>query len=218
MPWDALATVELEYPLAHVVEEVAVVGYGDDCTLILLQMLLEPVDALGVEVIGGLVEEQHVGFLKEQAAESHAAALTTREVGDGQVASRTAQGCHGAVEFGVHIPCVGGVDDVLDLGLTLHELVHLVGVAVVLLFAKLAVDFFVFGEGVIDLLHAFHHVLLDGLGLVEWWVLWQIAHAVAGAPYHLALCGLFQSGDNLHQGRFTGAIQTDDTYLGTIEE
>ena len=55
MPWDALATVELEYPLAHVVEEVAVVGHGDDCAFILLQMLLEPVDALGVEVVGGLV-------------------------------------------------------------------------------------------------------------------------------------------------------------------
>ena len=40
LPWNTLATVQLQNPLAHVVEEVAVVGNGDDGTLILLQVLL----------------------------------------------------------------------------------------------------------------------------------------------------------------------------------
>ena len=56
LPWNTLATVQLQNPLAHVVEEVAVVGYGDDRTLILLQVLLQPVDALSIQVVGRLIE------------------------------------------------------------------------------------------------------------------------------------------------------------------
>ena len=128
MPGDALATVELQDPLAHIVEEVAVVGNGNHRALILLEVLLEPVDTLGVEVVGGLVEQQHVGLLQQQAAEGHASALTTREVGNGQVALWAAKGGHGAVELRVHVPRVGSVDEVLHLRLSRHQLVHLVGV------------------------------------------------------------------------------------------
>ncbi len=199
VPWYALATVELQDPLAHVVEEVAVVGNGDYRSLILLQVLFQPVDALGIEVVGRLVEQQHIGLLQEQTAEGHAAALTTGEVGNGQVALRAAQCCHGAVELGIHVPCVGGVDNVLHFSLALHQLVHLVGVGIVFLHTELLVYLFVFGKGVIRALHALHYVLLHGLCLVEWRILRQIAHAVSRAPHHFALCRLLQSGDDFHE-------------------
>src|SRR5262249_41622720 len=48
----ALAAVELEDPLRDVVEEVAIVGDRDDRALEALEHLLEPGDALGVEVVG----------------------------------------------------------------------------------------------------------------------------------------------------------------------
>ncbi len=50
------------------VEEIAVVRDGDYRTGILLQVLLEPVDGFGVEMVGRLVKEKHVGLLEEQAA------------------------------------------------------------------------------------------------------------------------------------------------------
>ena len=56
-PGDALAAVELEDPTGDVIEEVAVVGDADDGAGVLLEVLLEPVDGLGVEVVRGLVEE-----------------------------------------------------------------------------------------------------------------------------------------------------------------
>ncbi len=62
LPGDALATVELKNPASHVVEEVAVVGHGNHSALILVEVLLEPVDRLGVEVVGGLVEQEHIGL------------------------------------------------------------------------------------------------------------------------------------------------------------
>ena len=58
---DAAAAVQLEDPLGDVVEEVAVVGDGHDGARILLQEALQPLDALGVEVVGRLVEQQQVG-------------------------------------------------------------------------------------------------------------------------------------------------------------
>ena len=58
-----MAAVHLADPLGHVVEEVAVVRDGEHRALVLVEELLEPQDRLGIEVVGGLVEEQQVGGL-----------------------------------------------------------------------------------------------------------------------------------------------------------
>ena len=56
-PGYAFATVEFQYPSSHVVEEVSVVGDGNDGALVLVEMLFEPVDALCVKVVGWLVKQ-----------------------------------------------------------------------------------------------------------------------------------------------------------------
>ena len=193
-------------------------GDGYHRALVLLEVLLEPVDALGVEVVGGLVEQEHVGLLKEEAAEGHPAALTSREVRHGRVSCGTAEGGHGAVEARVDIPCVRGVDYVLHLSLTLHQFVHLVRVAVVFFEAEFLVYLIIFFKGIVHLLHALHHVLLDRLVLVERRVLRQVAHAVARAPHHIAARRLLDAGDDLEERRFARAVETDDAYLGAVEE
>ena len=50
-----LAAVDFANPLRDVVEEVAVVGDGQDGTGVFGQVLLQPQDGFGVEVVGGLV-------------------------------------------------------------------------------------------------------------------------------------------------------------------
>ena len=74
-----LAAVELEDPAGDVVEEVAVVGDGDDGALVLLEEALEPRDRLGVEVVRRLVEQQQVGRGEQQPAERDAPALAAGE-------------------------------------------------------------------------------------------------------------------------------------------
>src|SRR5205085_9864747 len=59
-------------PASDVVQEVAVVGDGHDGAGELLEVLLEPRHALGVEVVGGLVEQQqkmeeHTSELQSQS-------------------------------------------------------------------------------------------------------------------------------------------------------
>ena len=79
LPGDAGATVELEDPAGHVVEEVAVVGHRDDRARVLLQGPLEPGDRLGVEVVGRLVEEEQVGPGQQQPAQRDPPALAARQ-------------------------------------------------------------------------------------------------------------------------------------------
>ena len=74
------AAVELEDPAGDVVEEVAIVGDGDDGALVLGEVALEPRDRLGVEVVGGLVEQQQVGRAEQQPAQRDAAALAAGEL------------------------------------------------------------------------------------------------------------------------------------------
>src|SRR6185503_17824528 len=52
---DARAAVELEDPLRRVVEEVAVVRHRDDGAGEALEEPFEPLDALRIQVVGGLV-------------------------------------------------------------------------------------------------------------------------------------------------------------------
>src|SRR6478735_3759705 len=98
------ALVELEDPLGDVVQEVPVVGDGDDGAGVLLEVLLEPEHALGVEVVGGLVEEQQVGRLEEELAEGDAALLTTGQDGDVRVRRRAAERVHRLLELRVEVP------------------------------------------------------------------------------------------------------------------
>ena len=67
--------IELEDPVHDIVEEIAVVGDEDDVAGIVDQMLFEPLDALGVEVVGRLVEQQDAGLLEQQPRQRDAALL-----------------------------------------------------------------------------------------------------------------------------------------------
>ena len=72
---NALPSIELERPFGDVLEEIAVVGDHDHGARIVAQMMLEPGDALGIEMVGRLVEQKDVRLRQEQLAERHAPLL-----------------------------------------------------------------------------------------------------------------------------------------------
>ncbi|SKZ66824.1 30S ribosomal protein S5 [Mycobacteroides abscessus subsp. abscessus] len=154
-----LAAVDLADPFRDVVEEVAVVRHRENCAGVRRQELLEPQHALGVEVVGRLVEQQQVGLGQQQLAQRDAAALTTRQVGDRRIAGRTAQRVHGLVDLRVEIPGVGVVEVLLELAHLLHEFVGVVG-------GEQLGDLVEAVELLLDLAHPLFDVLLDRLLLV----------------------------------------------------
>ena len=115
-----MAAVELEDPARGVVEEVAIVRHRDHGAGKALQELLEPLHALGVEVVGRLVEQQQVGLRQQQPAERDAALLAAGEHVDLLLPRRQAQ------RVGRDLELVGaaGVEHRLELGLLLGELVE----------------------------------------------------------------------------------------------
>ena len=217
-PWDSLTTVELENPTGHMVEEIAVVGDGDDSAGILVQVLLKPVDRLGVEMVGRFVEKQNVGLLEKKTAESHAAAFTAGEGGDCLIVGRTLERVHGALELAVDIPGVGSVEMVLQFGLTRDKGLHLVGVFEDIGVGKGFVDLVEFGQHVHNGLHSLAHNFNDGFVGIELRILLEIADSVARRENNLALITLVDSGYNLQQSRLPGAVKADNADLGSVEE
>jgi hypothetical protein len=182
LPGNAVAAVELEDPAGDVVEEIAVVRHGDHGAGVLVQETLQPGHRLRVEVVGRLVEQQHVGARQQQAAQRDAAPLAARQPGDVGLPGRQAQRVGGDLHGAVGGVPAGGLQQVLQLGLLLGEGVEIrvrLGIGGVdLVQARLrALDV---AERVLDVAA---HVLVR----VELRLLFQVADADAGLGARLAL-------------------------------
>ena len=99
LPRNAVAAVEFEDPLGGVVEEVAVMGDRDHGAGVAGEELLQPLDRLGVEVVGRFVEQQHVRLLQQQPAQRDAALLAAGQLADHRVPRRQAQRVGGDFEL-----------------------------------------------------------------------------------------------------------------------
>ena len=111
------------------VQEVAIVGDGDDRPRVLLEEALEPIDRFGVEVVGWLVEQEQVGVAEEEAGERDATLFAAGQRGDAGVVGRAAQGVHRDVDVALEVPGIGSGDLVLERGLLGADLL-VVGVGV----------------------------------------------------------------------------------------
>ena len=78
LPWNAVAAVKFQNPLGSVVQEVAVVRDADHSAREALQELLQPLHRFGIQVVGGLIQQQHVGLGQQQAAQRHTALFAAR--------------------------------------------------------------------------------------------------------------------------------------------
>ena len=63
------AALEMPDTGGYFVDYVVVVGYQEDSAVVTLQADVEGVDGFEIEVVGGLVENQEIGFLQHEAAE-----------------------------------------------------------------------------------------------------------------------------------------------------
>ncbi len=66
---------------ADVVEKVPVVRDGDEGAVVADEEVLEPMDGLEVEIVGGLVEQQRLGVAEEGLGEQDADLLAALQLG-----------------------------------------------------------------------------------------------------------------------------------------
>ena len=74
-PRDAAAAIQFEDPAGDVIQEVPIVRHGHDRARILRQVPFQPRHGLGVQMVGGLVQQQQIGPLQQQLAQRHAPPL-----------------------------------------------------------------------------------------------------------------------------------------------
>ena len=62
---DHLPARDFQRAVRHIIYKGTVMTHKDDCTRRLGQELLQPLNRLDIEVVGGLVKQEHIGFLEE---------------------------------------------------------------------------------------------------------------------------------------------------------
>ena len=68
------------------------------------QMAFEPIDGLGVEMVGRLVEQQEVGLLEQKPAERDAAPFAARQLRHVGIVGRAAERVHRLLDLALEIP------------------------------------------------------------------------------------------------------------------
>ena len=208
-----LAAVELEDPARDVVEEVAVVGDGDDGALVRLEEALEPGDRLGVEVVRRLVEEQQVGRGEEEPAERDPAPLAAGERRHVAVGFRKAERVHRAVERRVEAPDVVPVDLVLDGRLLGQERIEVdVGLG------EARRDLVEAVEQVAHRSHPVLDVLADGPARVEIGLLGEESDRRVRSELGDPARRLLEPGHDPQERRLARPVRPEDADLGAREE
>ena len=204
---NAAAAIELENPARDVVEEVAIVGDDEDRARIGAQMPLEPVDGLGVEMVGRLVEQEEVGLLEQEAAKGDAAALAARKRRHLRVVGRAAERVHRLLDLAVEIPQALGLDLVLKPG-------HLVGRLVGIVHR----EFIVAVEDRLLVLDAEHRVALHVELGVELRLLRQVSDPGAFGDEALADELGVEARHDAQQRRLARAVDAEHADLGVRVE
>ena len=189
------AAVELDDAGADVVQEGAVVRDQHDAALEVLEQVFQPGDGVEVQVVGRLVEEEHVGAGHQGAGQGHALFHAAREAGDRQV-GRQVQALQGLFDALLPVPAVAG----LDLG---HERFHLIGVALAM------------GDGfealaqLADVAQAFADGALHRGAFAERGLLRHVGQLDALLHLHLAVVELVDADHDFQQGGLAGAVAAD---------
>ena len=207
-----MATIQLQNPFGRVVEEVAIVRDGNHSAAKALQELLQPLHTFGIQVVGGLVQQQHVGFAQQQLAQRHAAFFTAREVFDDGIPRWQAQRIGRNFQLVLAVGSGGG-DDGFELALLFAQ-----GVKVGVWLGVCGVDFFQPRAGVVHFFHGLFHRLAHGVLGIELRLLRQVANVQTRHGNSFAFNFLVQPRHDLEQRGFARTVQAQHANLGAREE
>ena len=188
---NALAAVQFQNPAGHVVQEVAVVGDGNHCAGVVVQEAFQPGYRFGIQMVGGLVQQQHVRAGQQQTAQRHAAALTAGEVFHHGVPGRQAKGIGSHFHLALNIVAVGSLYKGFQFALFLGE-----GIKVGIRLGIGGIDLIQLRQCVMDARDRLIDDFLDGLGVVQFRFLGQVADVDAGLGAGLTNVILVDTGHN----------------------
>ncbi len=200
-PRRQVAAIEFEHARGQAFEEGAVVGDEQHGPGVVAQERLQPLDGLDVEVVGGLVEQQHVGRGHQRAGQQHAPPPAAGQRVDRRVGGQVEAGEH-HLDALFERPAVA----LLELVLEAPHLVERLEAAVRHLGRRVVIR----GHQRGQVAEALRHHVEDRVVRVERHVLHQPRHLHAGVAPHHAAIGRQLAAHDLHQRGLAGAVAADE--------
>ena len=188
-------------------------GHGHHGAGVARKELLKPLHALGVQVVGRFVEQQHVGLRQEQTAERNAAFFTAGEEAHFGVPRWQAKRVGGDFKLRVGVVAVAGSDDGFEFGLLFGERVK-VGVFVAVGRVNL-VEARLRG---LNAAQAFFNDFAHGFVAVDQRFLRQVADLGAGVRARFAGEIFIHTGHDFEDGGFARAVETQEADFRAGEE
>jgi len=165
------------------------VGYGNNSPFILLKMLFQPIDRFCIQMVGRLVQQQHIRFLQQQTTKSYPSTFTSGKICHRLIFRRTTKCVHCTFQFTIQIPCICCINNILQFALTSKKSIHFILVFVILRQTEFLIDFFVFCQCVNNGLHTFHYYFFYCLRVVKIGFLRQITYGIPRREDHFSLIG-----------------------------
>lgn len=211
-----LEVVDMPDDIRHRIEERHIVRDDDEGILVIRQVVLEPFDVLGVEVVRRLVEQQDLGVLEQELRQEDLRALTARELVDLALEPDVAQAeaARDLLDARIDRVVAARLEDVLDVADILHELVHLLR------------------RGLAHLVVSREHLLLERHEMVkrraqrlpdrharlQHRMLVEIADLRALRPGHLPRIRRQLARDDRHERRLALAVRTDQRHMLPLQQ
>ncbi len=179
----------------------------------IVQKLLQPGHAFCIEVVGGLIQQNHIRVGQQQAAKCHPAQLTARQGANIRIPRRQAQGVCGHFQLMVQVVSIRGLDNIFQPRLLLGQRIK-VGIRLRVVRVHLVQP----GQGVLGFLHPFLHITAHILIRIQLRFLWQVTDINTRLRPRLPQDVRINPRHNAQQGRFTRAVQAQHADLGAGKE
>ena len=208
------APIHLHDPPGDPIEEIAVVGDKHQGPAKTLQKALQPLHPMGIEVVGGFIQQQHIGIGHQGSGQGHPLAIAPGEVAHPPLTIADAKPLQHFLALVLEIPGIQGVHAALQIAQLGQEGGIMGGV----------------GHGLAEpqvLAHQRHffatageHLLEHGALLIQRGFLVHQHHPVSRRTAAGPLTQGLYSGQHLEQGRFTrpvGADQAEPIPLADVQ-
>ena len=178
-----------------------------------VQEAFQPRHGFGIQVVRRFVEQQHVWFFQQQAAQRHATTLTTGEVSDFRVPVRQTQRIRRTLQLNVQVVTVVSLNDLFQTALFSGQLVK-IGIRI----GVQRIHFIQAFQGVNHFRNRFFNGLTHGVFRVQLRFLRQVTNLDVWLRTRFTFDVFINARHNAQQGGLTRAVQTQDTNFCPREE
>ena len=204
---DDVATADLEGAVGYIINKGTVVAHQDHCPTPRGQQLLQPLYRLNVQMVGRLVEQQHVGTAQQDLGQLDAHAPSAGELARGAVEVRAQEAKAHQRALNLGLVALGTQHQVAFVfgGVSLHQR-HVVVALIVGALVHLPLQSLYAGRHLLDVGKRLLRLLAHGGRVLQHHHLRQIAHGGVGGNGHRARRGVLHPANNLQHGRLARTV------------